>query len=193
MPMDARRALLREIRDALPSHAQTLHLVHDVYAKRYHSLHGNIVHIPSVQVVLTELLTDPVFEQRERYAFGHITTALWWSSPHYAFAPLDRFSTWARRGSTNSQIEPLSQKEIRQSQRKIYALVKRFMRFESTFTLGSVSELQTACLILACGKGSSAFLDSLADCAIRSAMRMRVHRLGTLKSCIARKREPHRW
>ena len=181
MPLVKRHALVQEIRDALPSPPQTLHLLHDVYVKRMHSLHGNVVHVPTVQVVLTELLTDPVFEQRDRYAFGHITTALMVIFTALRFAPLDRTYTWGRRASTGSQVESLGQKEIRQRQRKIYSLVKRIQRFESTFTFGSIPELQTAVLMLACGKGSSSFLDSLADCAIRSAMRMRIHRLGSFE------------
>ncbi|KAJ1024862.1 hypothetical protein NDA16_002900 [Ustilago loliicola] len=76
MTIDNRHALIQEIRDALPSPPQTMHLLHDVYVKRLHSIHGNVVYIPTVQVILTELLTDPSFEQRDRYAFGQITTAL---------------------------------------------------------------------------------------------------------------------
>ncbi|SPO29006.1 related to ASG1 - activator of stress genes [Ustilago trichophora] len=190
MSMEQRRALVQEIRDALPSPPQTLHLLHDVYVKRIHSIHGNIVHIPTVQVVLTELLTDPVFEQRDRYAFGHITTALLVIFAALRFAPLDRTYTWARRGSTSSLVEALGQKEIRQRQRKIYSLVKRIQRFESTFTFGSIPELQTAVLMLAAGKGTSSFLESLADCAIRSAMRMRIHRLGSLEKMHDPKAKP---
>lgn len=182
MSIDKRRSLITEIRDALPSLQQTLRLLHDVYVKRLHSLHGNIVHVPTMQIVLTELLDDSAFEQRERYQFGYITTALMVIFSALRYAPLDRTYTWARAGTTaNPQVEPLGQKEIRQRQRKIFALVKRIQRFESTYTFGSIPELQTAILILESGKGSSAFLDSLADCAIRSAMRMRIHRLGSFE------------
>nr|CDI54928.1 c6 transcription factor [Melanopsichium pennsylvanicum 4] len=181
MSIDKRRVFVQDIRDALPSPSQTLYLLHDVYVKRVHSVHGNVVHVPTVQVVLTELLTDPAFEQRDRYAFGYVTTALMVIFSALRFAPLDRTYTWARRGTASSGVEPLNQKEIRQRLKKIYSLVKRIQRFESTFVFGSIPELQTAVLMLACGKGSSSFLDSLADCAIRSAMRMRIHRLGSLE------------
>ncbi|KAJ1020571.1 hypothetical protein NDA13_005885 [Ustilago tritici] len=136
-------------------------------------------------MILTELLTNFSFEQRDRYAFGQITTALMVIFAALRFAPLDRTYTWSRRGSSTSgsdngyaRVNALSQKDIRQRQRKIYSLVKRIQRFESTFTFCSVQELQIAVLMLACGKGSSSFLDSLTNCAIRSAMRMRIHRLG---------------
>ncbi|EST08930.1 Zn(2)-C6 fungal-type DNA-binding domain protein [Kalmanozyma brasiliensis GHG001] len=181
MSVDQRRSLITDVRDALPSLPQTLHLLHDVYVKRLHSLHGNVVHIPTVQVVLTELLDDSAFEQRERYAFGYITTALMVIFSALRFAPLDRTYTWARSGTAHPHVEPLGQKEIRQRQRKIFALVKRIQRFESTYTFGSIPELQTAILMLESGKGSRPFLDSLADCAIRSAMRMRIHRLGSFE------------
>ncbi|CDU24801.1 related to ASG1-activator of stress genes [Sporisorium scitamineum] len=181
MPTAERLALIQDIRSALPSLPQTLHLIHDVYVQRLHSLHGNVVHIPTVQVVLTEMLSDPVFEQRDRYNFGTITTALMVVFAALRFAPLDRTYTWGRSSSSQSHVEPLGQKEIRQRQRKIFALVKRIQRFNVNFTFGSVPELQTAVLMLACGKGSSTFLETLADCAIRSAMRMRIHRIGSLE------------
>lgn len=198
MTIDNRHALIQEIRDALPSPPQTMHLLHDVYVKRLHSIHGNVVHIPTVQVILTELLTDPS-EQRDRYAFGQITTALMVVFAALRLAPLDRNYSWDRRGSIstttnsngNGHIEPLSQRDIRQRQRKIYSLVKRIQRFESTFTFGSVQELQTAVLMLACGKGSSSFLDSLTDCAIRSAMRMRIHRLGSFEKLHSPRAKPN--
>lgn len=181
MSLDKRRSLLQEIRDALPSAPQTLHLVDNVYLKRLHSLHGNVVHIPTIRVVLNEVLTDSVFEQRDRYAFGHITAALMVVFAALRFAPLERTYTTVEEGASSSAVEPLSQKEVRHRQKKIYLLVKHLMRFESTFTMGSVPELQTAILILACGKGTPAFLDSLADCAVRSAVRMRIHRLGSFE------------
>ncbi|KAJ1596885.1 hypothetical protein NDA11_006949 [Ustilago hordei] len=143
---------------ALKDSATDVHLLHDVYVKLLHSIHDNIVHILTVQVILTELLTDSSFEQRNRYAFGQITTALMVIFAALRFAPLDCAYTWSRRGSSSTsgsdngyaRVNALSQKDIRQRQRRIYSLVKR----------------------------SSSFLDSLTNCAIRSAMRMRIHRLG---------------
>lgn len=181
MSIEKRRALIHEIRAALPTLPQTMHLVHEIYVKRVHSLHGNVVHIPTVQVVLTEMITDQAFEHRDSYALGHITTALMVVFAALRFAPLDRTYTGARLGSTSTLVEPLGHKEIRHRQKRIYSLVKRIQRFESTLTFGTVPELQTAVLMLACGKGSSTLLDSLADCAIRSAMRMRIHRLGSFE------------
>lgn len=181
MPIDKRRGLIHDIRSALPTAEQSLHLLHSVYVKRIHSLYGNIVHVPSVHLILTELLTDPDFELRERYAMGPITTALMVIFAALRAAPLDRNYTWPAPGSSGTHIQPLSQKEIRQRQKKIYILVRRIQAFESNFTFGSISELQTAVLMLACGKGSPSFFDSLADCATRSAMRMRIHRLGSLE------------
>ncbi|TKY89508.1 hypothetical protein EX895_002039 [Sporisorium graminicola] len=181
MPVTERLSLIQDVRAALPSLAQTLHLIHDVYVQRLHSLHGNVVHIPTIQVVLTEMLSDPTFEQRDRYNFGTITTALMVVFAALRFAPLDRTYTWGRSSSSSSPVKPLGHKEIRQRQRKIFALVKRIQRFNVNFTFGSVPELQTAVLMLACGKGSSSFLETLADCAIRSAMRMRIHRVGSLE------------
>ncbi|CBQ68851.1 conserved hypothetical protein [Sporisorium reilianum SRZ2] len=180
-PVAGRLSIVQDVRAALPSLQQTLHLVHDVYVQRLHSMHGNVVHIPMVQVVLTELLSDATFEQRDRYNFGTITTTLMVVFAALRFAPLDRTYTWGRSSNSSSQVEPLGQKEIRQRQRKIFALVKRIQRFNVHYTFGSVPELQTAVLMLACGKGSTTFLETLADCAIRSAMRMRIHRVGTLE------------
>ncbi|ETS64456.1 hypothetical protein PaG_00912 [Moesziomyces aphidis] len=187
MPLDRRRGLIYDIRSALPTVEQSLHLLHSVYVKRIHSLYGNVVHVPSVHLVLAELLTDPNFEMRERYAMGPITTALMVIFAALRAAPLDRNYTWPAPGSSGTHIQPLSQREIRQRQKKIYILVRRIQAFESNFTFGSISELQTAVLMLACGKGSPSFFDSLADCAIRSAMRMRIHRLGSLE----RMHSPH--
>lgn len=91
-----------------------------------------------MQVILTELLTDFSFEQRDRYAFGQITTALMVIFAALRFAPLDRTYTWSRRGSSSTsgsdngyaRVNALSQKDIRQRQRKIYSLVKRIQRFD---------------------------------------------------------------
>lgn len=181
MPVENRRSLIQEIRCALPSLAQSLRLLHDVYVQRLQSIQGNIVHVPTIQVVLTEMLSEPDFEQRDRYAFGHITTALMVIFCSLRYAPLDRTYTWGRSSSTGSPVEPLRQKEMRQRERKIFSLVKRIQHFESSFAFGSVAELQTAVLMLECGKGSAAYQDMLADCAVRSAMRMRIHRLGSFE------------
>ncbi|GAC99799.1 C6 transcription factor [Pseudozyma hubeiensis SY62] len=191
MPIESRRGLIQEVRSALPSLPQSLHLLHDVYVQRLHSIHGNVVHVPTIRVVLTELLTDVDYERRERVAFGHITASLMVIFAALRFAPLDGTYTWGRSTSSGANVEPLGQKDIRQRLRRIFALVKRIQRFESTFTFGSISELQTAVLMLECGKGSSAFLDSLADCAIRSAIRMRIHRLGTFDRIHSPKAKPH--
>lgn len=191
MSIKSRRELIEEVRYALPSLPQSLHLLHDVYVQRLHSIHGNVVHVPTVRVVLTELLTDADFENRDRVAFGPITASLMVIFSALRFAPLDRTYTWGRSTSSGTNVEPLGQKDIRQRQRRIFALVKRIQRFESTFTFGSIPELQTAVLMLACGKGSSAFLESLADCAVRSAIRMRIHRLGSFDRIHSPQAKPH--
>ncbi|SYW77169.1 related to ASG1 - activator of stress genes [Ustilago hordei] len=130
---------------ALKDSATDVHLLHDVYVKLLHSIHDNIVHILTVQVILTELLTDSSFEQRNRYAFGQITTALMVIFAALRFAPLDCAYTWSRRGSSSTsgsdngyaRVNALSQKDIRQRQRRIYSLVKRIQRFDRPSPLAS--------------------------------------------------------
>ncbi len=185
---EKRRALVQEIRDALPSSLQTQHLLHEVYIKHLHSIHGHVVHCPTVRSVLNDLLTSPHLEHRQHFALDEVATALMVIFSALCF--LDRNFDRANPQDTRSPVESLKKEQIRQKQKKLYTLVKRIQRFERSRIFSSISQLQTAVLMLAYGTESPSFLDSLADCAIRSAVKMGIHRLGSFEKLHSPKANP---
>lgn len=94
------------------------------------------------------------------------------------FVPIDKDIPW-QKGTVLSAYE---HKELEVRQRKLYAIVKRLLDLENRNLFGTISDLQAAILMIVYDHEGRDYIDHIFETAVRSAMRMRLHKLGQFEA-----------